>query len=222
MDSQISNQPLPPNNTETVNQNLHKKPFLLQFFAWAILLEGVYSLIQLILAFIAPPSIKGFENPPVVNTLEAIFFIIISIIAFIGLLKTKRWGLYAYALSVIVNLLVIITNIDGTSRNMPSYILSVIEILILIYLFRFYSKGEVYINSIGQSQVSPSQGSVSTTSLDEHTILIIFLLVFFYPLGFILMWLQMKHWSRRLKLILSTPVALFVMGLILGVLSYRK
>lgn len=54
-------------------------------------------------------------------------------------------------------------------------------------------------------------------SLDSKSITVILLLVFFYPLGVILMWAWMKTWPRWMKLLLSS---IFILGIFAIALAF--
>lgn len=57
----------------------------------------------------------------------------------------------------------------------------------------------------------------SGVSYDTKTIIVVLLLVFVYPIGLILMYIWMK-WPGWVKLILSLPVVLLVLGIVASVL----
>ena len=52
-------------------------------------------------------------------------------------------------------------------------------------------------------------------SHDKKTIITVILLIFFYPIGLILMFVWMKNWPRWAKVVISLPVIIAVIGIIL-------
>lgn len=65
----------------------------------------------------------------------------------------------------------------------------------------------------------PSQ--TNTQAAPDHqtkTILVIVMLLFFYPIGVILMWIWMKEWPKWIKIFLTSPILLTIIA-ILGILA---
>jgi hypothetical protein len=62
---------------------------------------------------------------------------------------------------------------------------------------------------------NPEVPDPKRNSLDSNTIIVIFLLLFFYPVGVILMWLLMKHWQTWVKVLITL---LFILPIVIGVL----
>ena len=71
-----------------------------------------------------------------------------------------------------------------------------------------------------QTQPNPPQPPSPPTpqqpsALDSHTIVVILLLIFLYPVDIIVMWMWMKHWPTWLKWLLTL---LLLLPIVLGVL----
>jgi hypothetical protein len=59
--------------------------------------------------------------------------------------------------------------------------------------------------------------SVDEISYETKLTIVILLLLFVYPLGLIFMWAWMRNWPLWLKVLISLPVILGIMGIFFGI-----
>jgi len=61
------------------------------------------------------------------------------------------------------------------------------------------------------------QQTPSEISYETKLTIVILLLLFVYPLGLIFMWVWMKNWPLWLKILISLPIVLGILGLFIGI-----
>ncbi len=69
------------------------------------------------------------------------------------------------------------------------------------------------------TQTAVFMANQNSSQTDTETFAIAFFLVYFYPIGIILMWLRMKNWPLWGKIFLSLPGFLVILGVIAILLS---
>lgn len=75
-------------------------------------------------------------------------------------------------------------------------------------------------NSREQNTATPrtqATGYHEELSYETKLIIVILLLLFVYPLGVIFMWLWMREWPVWLKIVISLPIILGIIGIFVGI-----
>ena len=68
-------------------------------------------------------------------------------------------------------------------------------------------------------RVNTQQAHVDEISYETKLTIVILLLLFVYPLGLVFMWVWMKNWPLWLRLLISLPLALGVIGIFFGIFA---
>lgn len=75
---------------------------------------------------------------------------------------------------------------------------------------------QIQTNPIPQT-VQPAPIIANTPPNDNKTLITVLLLIFFFPLGFILMWFWTK-WPKWVKIVISLPTILIILGVISSII----
>lgn len=111
-------------------QDVYHPPFLYKFIYWFLLVTGIFFLVS-----IAPLLLTPTPGVPVsILIFENLMFGVPQIIAYIGLRKLYNWGIAIYGISVLDNFFTIVTDLDGNSRGIGSFVTLFLEILVFIYI----------------------------------------------------------------------------------------
>ncbi|MDP3888877.1 MAG: hypothetical protein Q8Q24_02420 [bacterium] len=57
----------------------------------------------------------------------------------------------------------------------------------------------------------------NTAPLERNLAILIFLFVFFYPLGVVLMWVWMKNWQKWFKILISAPLIISLLNILVAI-----
>ena len=64
------------------------------------------------------------------------------------------------------------------------------------------------------TSVMESEAMTSELTTDTKTIVVVLLLIFVYPIGVIFMWVWMKWWPKWVKILVTIPFVMAILGII--------
>lgn len=72
---------------------------------------------------------------------------------------------------------------------------------------------------IKAERVTTRTATVDEISYETKLTIVILLLLFVYPLGLVFMWFWMRNWPLWLKILISLPIVIGILGILFGIFA---